>query len=69
MKIGIMGCIVNGPGEMADADYGYVGTGPGQISLYKGQDVVEKNIDVDGAVDSLIQLIDSHGDWVEPGDV
>jgi (E)-4-hydroxy-3-methylbut-2-enyl-diphosphate synthase len=69
VKIGIMGCIVNGPGEMADADYGYVGTGPGQISLYKGQDVVEKNIDVDGAVDSLIQLIDSHGDWVEPGDV
>ena len=69
VKIGIMGCIVNGPGEMADADYGYVGTGSGQISLYKGQDVVEKNIDVDGAVDSLIQLIDSHGDWVEPGDV
>ena len=69
VKIGIMGCIVNGPGEMADADYGYVGTGPGQISLYKGQDVVEKNIDVDGAVDSLIQLIDSNGDWVEPGDV
>ena len=69
VKIGIMGCIVNGPGEMADADYGYVGTGPGQISLYKGQDVVKKNIDVDGAVDSLIQLIDSHGDWVEPGDV
>ena len=69
VKIGIMGCIVNGPGEMADADYGYVGTGPGQISLYKGQAVVEKNIDVDGAVDSLIQLIDSHGDWVEPGDV
>ena len=69
VKIGIMGCIVNGPGEMADADYGYVGTGPGQITLYKGQAVVEKNIDVDGAVDSLIQLIDSHGDWVEPGDV
>ena len=69
VKIGIMGCIVNGPGEMADADYGYVGTGAGQISLYKGQAVVEKNIDVDGAVDSLIQLIDSHGDWVEPGDV
>ena len=69
VKIGIMGCIVNGPGEMAYAYFGYVGTGPGQISLYKGQDVVEKNIDVDGAVDSLIQLIDSHGDWVEPGDV
>jgi len=69
VKIGIMGCIVNGPGEMADADYGYVGTGPGKISLYKGQDVVKKNIDVDGAVDSLIQLIDSNGDWVEPGDV
>ena len=66
IKIGIMGCIVNGPGEMADADYGYVGTGPGLISLYKGQEVVKKNIQASDAVDALIQLIDSNGDWVEP---
>jgi (E)-4-hydroxy-3-methylbut-2-enyl-diphosphate synthase len=66
IKIGIMGCIVNGPGEMADADYGYVGTGPGLISLYKGQEVVKKNIQASDAVDALIELIDSNGDWVEP---
>ena len=66
IKIGIMGCIVNGPGEMADADYGYVGTGPGLISLYKGQEVVENNIQASNAVDALIKLIDSNGDWVEP---
>ena len=66
IKIGIMGCIVNGPGEMADADYGYVGTGPGLISLYKGQEVVKKNIQASNAVDALIELIDSNGDWVEP---
>jgi len=69
LKIGIMGCIVNGPGEMADADYGYVGTGVGKISLYKGQDVIEKNIPSESAVDALIQLIDLHGDWIEPADV
>ena len=69
IKIGVMGCIVNGPGEMADADYGYVGTGVGQISLYKGQDVVEKNIPEDSAVDQLIKLIESYGDWVEPSNV
>jgi len=69
LKIGIMGCIVNGPGEMADADYGYVGTGVGKISLYKGQDVIKKNIPSKYAVDALIQLIDFHGDWVEPSDV
>ena len=69
LKIGIMGCIVNGPGEMADADYGYVGTGVGKISLYKGQDVIEKNIPSESAVDALIQLIDFHGDWIEPADV
>ena len=68
IKIGIMGCIVNGPGEMADADYGYVGTGPDLISLYKGQEVVEKNIDASNAVDALIKLIASNGDWVEPND-
>ena len=68
IKIGIMGCIVNGPGEMADADYGYVGTGPGKITLYKEKEVVERNIPEDEAVGALIELIRSHGDWVEaPG--
>jgi len=65
VKIGIMGCIVNGPGEMADADYGYVGTGPGKITLYKEQTVIEKNIPEGEAVNSLIRLIKKHGDWVE----
>lgn len=65
IKIGIMGCIVNGPGEMADADYGYVGTGPGKISLYKGKEVVKKNVTSETAVDELIELIKEHGDWVE----
>jgi (E)-4-hydroxy-3-methylbut-2-enyl-diphosphate synthase len=65
VKIGIMGCIVNGPGEMADADYGYVGTGPGKITLYKGKEVVKKNIDEKDAVDALVELIREHGDWVE----
>lgn len=66
IKIGIMGCIVNGPGEMADADYGYVGTGPGKINLYKEKTVVKKNVSEDEAVDALIQLIRDHGDWIEP---
>ena len=66
LKIGVMGCIVNGPGEMADADYGYVGTGTGKISLYKGQEVVKKHIDSDKAVDALIKLIKDNKDWVEP---
>ena len=65
IKIGIMGCIVNGPGEMADADYGYVGTGPGKINLYKEKTVVRKNVAAEEAVDSLIELIKEHGDWVE----
>ncbi|MFL2983263.1 MAG: (E)-4-hydroxy-3-methylbut-2-enyl-diphosphate synthase [Candidatus Neomarinimicrobiota bacterium] len=69
IKIGVMGCIVNGPGEMADADYGYVGTGPGLISLYKGQKVVEKNLPVGKAVEGLVALIKSNGDWIEPADV
>jgi (E)-4-hydroxy-3-methylbut-2-enyl-diphosphate synthase len=60
-----MGCIVNGPGEMADADYGYVGTGPGVITLYKEKEVVKRNVPSAHAVDELIQLIRSHGDWVE----
>jgi len=66
LKIGIMGCIVNGPGEMADADYGYVGTGVGKITLYKEKEVVQRNIASDEAVDALIDLIKSHGDWIEP---
>ena len=65
VKIGIMGCIVNGPGEMADADYGYVGTRPGMITLYKEQTIVEKNIPEKEAVIALIELIKKHGDWVE----
>jgi (E)-4-hydroxy-3-methylbut-2-enyl-diphosphate synthase len=66
LKIGIMGCIVNGPGEMADADYGYVGTGQGKITLYKEKEVVKKNVPSENAVDELINLIKQHGDWVEP---
>ena len=66
LKIGIMGCIVNGPGEMADADYGYVGTGTGKITLYKEKEVVERNIAEGEAVESLIDLIKAHGDWIEP---
>jgi (E)-4-hydroxy-3-methylbut-2-enyl-diphosphate synthase len=65
LKIGIMGCIVNGPGEMADADYGYVGSGVGKITLYKGQTVVKKSIPSEHAVDELIDLIKDGGDWVE----
>ena len=66
IKIGIMGCIVNGPGEMADADYGYVGTGPGKIHLYKEKTVVRKNVPEEEAVDALISLIKENGDWIEP---
>lgn len=66
LKIGIMGCIVNGPGEMADADYGYVGTGPGKITLYKEKNVVRKNVDEENAVQELIDLIKENGDWIEP---
>ena len=66
LKIGIMGCIVNGPGEMADADYGYVGAAAGKISLYKGKECVEKNIPEDEAIPHLIALIKANGDWVEP---
>ncbi|MEE2953797.1 MAG: (E)-4-hydroxy-3-methylbut-2-enyl-diphosphate synthase [Bacteroidota bacterium] len=65
VKIGIMGCIVNGPGEMADADYGYVGTGPGKITLYKEKNVIHKNIPEKEAVNELINLIKLHGDWKE----
>jgi len=65
IKIAIMGCIVNGPGEMADADYGYVGSGPGKITLYKGKEVVKKSINTELAVDQLIDLIRLDGNWVE----
>jgi (E)-4-hydroxy-3-methylbut-2-enyl-diphosphate synthase len=66
VKIGIMGCIVNGPGEMADADYGYVGSGPGRITLYRGKEVVKRNVPTANAVDALIDLIREDGIWVEP---
>lgn len=66
LKIGIMGCIVNGPGEMADADYGYVGGSPGKIDLYKGQECQVRGIPEAEAVEALIELIRSHGDWLEP---
>ncbi len=66
LKIGIMGCIVNGPGEMADADYGYVGAGRGKISLYKKQECVRRNIPEANAVEELVGLIKEHGDWTEP---
>ena len=66
LKISVMGCIVNGPGEMADADYGYVGSGVGLISLYKGQNVIKKNIASENAVDVLIALIKENNDWTEP---
>jgi (E)-4-hydroxy-3-methylbut-2-enyl-diphosphate synthase len=58
VKIGVMGCIVNGPGEMADADYGYVGSGPGRITLYKGREVVRRNIPEEQAIDALLELIE-----------
>ena len=63
LKIGVMGCIVNGPGEMADADYGYVGAGAGKISLYRGKECVEKNIPEDEAVAHLVDLIKADGKW------
>ena len=66
VKIAIMGCIVNGPGEMADADFGYVGSGPGKITLYRSKEIVKKNVDSEVAVDELIQLMKDSGAWVEP---
>jgi (E)-4-hydroxy-3-methylbut-2-enyl-diphosphate synthase len=61
-----MGCIVNGPGEMADADYGYVGIGKDKISLYRGQEVVKRSVASQNAVDELINLIKEDGNWNEP---
>ena len=69
VKIAIMGCIVNGPGEMADADFGYVGSGPGKITLYKGKEVVKRNVDSDVAVNELISLLKESEAWVEPAAV
>lgn len=66
VKIGIMGCIVNGPGEMADADYGYVGSGVGKITLYRGQEVVKKGVRSEEAVEELINIIKEDGNWIEP---
>lgn len=66
LKIGIMGCIVNGPGEMADADYGYVGAEKGKISLYKKKECIQKNIPASEAVSRLVEIIKQHGDWVDP---
>jgi (E)-4-hydroxy-3-methylbut-2-enyl-diphosphate synthase len=66
LKIAIMGCIVNGPGEMADADFGYVGSGVGKITLYKGKEVMKRNIDSAVAVDELILLLKEHNAWIEP---
>ncbi|ALD20826.1 (E)-4-hydroxy-3-methylbut-2-enyl-diphosphate synthase [Hymenobacter sp. DG25A] len=66
VKIGIMGCIVNGPGEMADADYGYVGVGKGKIALYRGQEVIKKSVPEAQAVDQLIELMREDGRWIEP---
>jgi (E)-4-hydroxy-3-methylbut-2-enyl-diphosphate synthase len=65
LKIGIMGCIVNGPGEMADADYGYVGSGPGKVTLYRGKEAVKKNITSVNALDELIDIIKDDGNWIE----
>ncbi|MBE9585286.1 (E)-4-hydroxy-3-methylbut-2-enyl-diphosphate synthase [Mucilaginibacter sp. JRF] len=68
LKIGIMGCIVNGPGEMADADYGYVGSGTDRITLYRGKEVVKKNVTSENALDELINIIREDGNWIEPGE-
>ena len=66
VKIAIMGCIVNGPGEMADADFGYVGSGVGKITLYRGKDVVKRNVNSEVAVEELINLLKESDAWVEP---
>src|ERR1022692_3573873 len=66
VKIAIMGCIVNGPGEMADADFGYVGSGPGKITLYRGKEVIKKSVPEDVAVEELINLLKESNAWMEP---
>ncbi|HMR17839.1 MAG TPA: (E)-4-hydroxy-3-methylbut-2-enyl-diphosphate synthase [Sphingobacterium sp.] len=69
LKIAIMGCIVNGPGEMADADYGYVGAGPDKITLYRGKEIVKRNVSSANALDELIQIIKNDGLWIEEEDI
>ena len=69
VKIAIMGCIVNGPGEMADADFGYVGSGPGKITLYRGKDIVRRNVNSNNAVEELIEIITENGSWIEPQEI
>jgi (E)-4-hydroxy-3-methylbut-2-enyl-diphosphate synthase len=66
LKIGVMGCIVNGPGEMADADYGYVGAGPGRVSIYKGKEAVLRNVPEKEALEALISFMKKEGDWTDP---
>jgi (E)-4-hydroxy-3-methylbut-2-enyl-diphosphate synthase len=66
VKIAIMGCIVNGPGEMADADFGYVGSGPGRITLYKGKDIVKRSVSSDIAVEELVNILKENGAWIDP---
>ena len=66
VKIAIMGCIVNGPGEMADADFGYVGSGPGKITLYKNKEIVKRNVNSDVAVEELISLLKENDAWIDP---
>ena len=63
LKIGVMGCVVNGPGEMADADYGVVGAGQGKVTLFKGNQIIKKNISESDAADELVKLIKDSGDW------
>jgi (E)-4-hydroxy-3-methylbut-2-enyl-diphosphate synthase len=69
VKIAIMGCIVNGPGEMADADFGYVGSGPGKITLYRGKEIVKRNVNNEIAVEELINLLKESDAWIEPAEV
>jgi (E)-4-hydroxy-3-methylbut-2-enyl-diphosphate synthase len=66
LKIAVMGCIVNGPGEMADADFGYVGSGPNKVNLYVGHECVVRNVPEADAPERLVKLIQDHGRWVEP---
>jgi (E)-4-hydroxy-3-methylbut-2-enyl-diphosphate synthase len=66
LKIAVMGCIVNGPGEMADADFGYVGSGVGRVNLYVGHECVVRNVPEEQAPERLVGLIREHGRWVDP---
>jgi (E)-4-hydroxy-3-methylbut-2-enyl-diphosphate synthase len=66
VKIAVMGCVVNGPGELADADFGYMGGAPGKVNLFVGKECVEKNVSSAEAPERLVQLIKSHGRWADP---